>query len=226
MTGRVSVGRAARLLCAAALLPSVVPAFGQTAAPPPPPQNPQPDAAELDPSAPLAPLPDLGVEWPDLNAKDRTEQSPATPNSPAQAAASLDEGGGQARYVWTIEGIGSVGNAEELLKAFRKQSALEADRKDPANAAQIGRRSRADADLLAQLLRSQGYYDAAVEPRTERVDGSLRVILAADPGQQYRFVSVDLPGLAAAGPEATKLRSAFAIQPGDPVIATDVIAAG
>jgi len=226
MTGRVSVGRAARLLCAAALLPSVVPAFGQTAAPPPPPQNPQPDAAELDPSAPLAPLPDLGVEWPDLKAKDTTEPSPATPNSPAQAAASLDEGGGQARYVWTIEGIAGVGNAEELLKSFRKQSALEADRKNPANAAQIGRRSRADADLLTQLLRSQGYYDAAVEPRTERADGGLRVVLAADPGKQYRFVTVDLPGLSAAGPDAAKLREAFAVKPGDPVIAADVIAAG
>ena len=66
-----------------------------------------------------------------------------------------------------VEGLAAIGNSEELLKAFRKQSALEADRKDPANAAQIGRRSRADADLLAEMLRSQGYYDAVVEPRTE-----------------------------------------------------------
>jgi translocation and assembly module TamA len=172
-------------------------------------------------------MPDLGVEWPDLNAKEAPDvTSPAVPNRDDRAAASLDEGGGEARYVWMIEGIGSIGNAEELLKAFRQQSALEADRKDPANAAQIGRRSRADADLLAQLLRSQGYYDAAVEPRTERADGGLRIVLAADPGQQYRFVTVDLPGLAAAGPEAAKLRDAFAVKPGDPVIASDVIAAG
>ena len=52
------------------------------------------------------------------------------------------------------------------------------------------------------------------------------MVLAADPGQQYRFVSVDLPGLAAAGPEAAKLRDAFAVKAGDPVIAADVIAAG
>ena len=171
-------------------------------------------------------MPDLGVDWPDVNAKEATEPAPAIPNAKVKSAASLDESGGEARYIWMIEGIGSVGNAEELLKAFRKQSALEADRKDPANAAQIGRRSRADADLLAQLLRSQGYYDAAVEPRTERVDGGLRVVLAADPGQQYRFVTVDLPGLAEAGPEASKLRDAFAVKAGDPVIAADVIAAG
>jgi translocation and assembly module TamA len=35
-----------------------------------------------------------------------------------------------------------------------------------------------------------------------------------------------LPGLSAAGPEAEKLRQAFAIKSGDPVIAQDVIAAG
>lgn len=230
MTGWGSVGRAARLLCAAALLPSIIaPAIAQTAAAAPQtpsPQSPQPDAAELDPSAPLAPLPDLGVDWPDLNSKDTTGPVPTRPDTSAQATASLDEGGGQARYLWAIEGIAGVGNAEELFKSFRQKSALEADHKNPANAAQIGRRSRADADLLTQLLRSQGYYDAAVEPRTERVDGGLRVVLAAEPGLQYRFVTVDLPGLTAAGSNAAKLREAFGVKAGDPVIAADVIAAG
>ena len=216
------MGRGARLLCAAAVLP-LIPTISVAPPPSPQQQSPPPDAAELDPSAPLAPLPGLGVEWPDLNAKDQAAPTAATPTT---AAPSIDEAGGDIRYGWTIEGISGVGNAEDLLTAFRKQSALEADRKDPANAAQIGRRSRADADLLAELLRSQGYYDAVVEPHTERAAGGLRVILSADPGQQYRFVSVDLPGLAAAGPEAAKLRAAFAVQPGDPVIAADVIAAG
>jgi translocation and assembly module TamA len=171
-------------------------------------------------------MPDLGVEWPDLNLKDQGASAPATVKGQAIAARSLDEGGGAIRYTWAIEGIAGIGNAEDLLKAFRQQSALEADRKDAANAAQIGRRSRADADLLTQLLRAQGYYDALVDPRTERVDGSIRVLLAVDPGQQYRFVTVDLPGLAAAGPDAAKLRDAFAVKAGDPVIAADVIAAG
>jgi translocation and assembly module TamA len=224
MTGRGSSGHTARLLCAAAILPFVpAPAYSQTA-PQPPAQNRPP---ELDPSAPLAPLPDIGVAWPDLNAKDQAPPATAvTTKGQAVAAPSLDEGGGQIRYNWAIEGITSLGNAEELLKAFRQQSALEADRKDAANAAQIGRRSLADADLLTQLLRAQGYYDAVVEPRTERSGGTIRVVLTADPGEQYRFVTVDLPGLAAAGPETTKLREAFAVKAGDPVIASDVIAAG
>jgi translocation and assembly module TamA len=65
-----------------------------------------------------------------------------------------------------------------------------------------------------------------VDPRTERSDGMLRVILTADPGVQYRFASVELPGLDAAGADAARLRKAFAVEAGDPVIAQDVIAAG
>src|SRR4051794_18621093 len=220
MTGRGSAWGAARLLCAAAMLPLASTALAQTVQPEP--QPPPPDAAELDPSAPLAPLPDLGVEWPDLNTKDTTAQAPAA----AATAQASDEGASQIHYTWILEGLAGVGNAEDLLKAFKQQSALEADRKNPANAAQIGRRSRADADLLAELLRSQGYYDAVVEPRTERVGARLQVVLTADPGQQYRFASVELPGLEAAGEDAAKLRDVFGVRSGDPVIAQDVIGGG
>jgi len=172
-------------------------------------------------------MPDLGVAWPDLNIPDTTAP-PQTAPSPGQAAAGvpLDEGTGEIRYTVAVEGLSEVGPFADLLAAFHKQSALEADRKKPANAAQIGRRSSADADLLTQLLRSQGYYDAVVEPRTEQSGNLLRVVLAADPGEQYKFASVELPGLDAAGEDASKLRSAFAVHAGDPVIAQDVIAAG
>jgi translocation and assembly module TamA len=208
---------AARLLCAAATTAlACAPALAQNVPPAPP------DAAEFDPNAPLEPLPDLGVDWPDLNAKDTT----APPSSESIAPTPSDETAGDMRYVWGVEGLGALGNAVDLLTAFRKQSALEADRKDPANAAQIGRRSRADADLLTELLRSQGYYDAVVEPSTERSGAVLRVILTADPGPQYRFASVELPGIEAAGVDTGKLRTAFGVAAGDPVIAQDVIAGG
>jgi translocation and assembly module TamA len=222
MTGRGwSVG-AVRLLCAAgcaALFSS--PALGQTAPAPPP-----PDPGELDPNAPLAPLPDLGVDWPDLDAKDSTLPAQSETSATEAAPAETTDATGTLRYAVEVDGLASVGSAEELLAAFRKQSTLEAEHKDPANAAQIGRRASADADLLAELLRSQGYYDAVVEPRTERNGNVLRVILAAEPGAQYRFASVELPGLDQAGEHAAKLRAAFAVKAGDPVIATDVIAAG
>jgi translocation and assembly module TamA len=171
-------------------------------------------------------MPDLGIPWPELNAKDTAPAAePTTATTPrSKTSHAIASGVGDIRYTVSLEGL--PGDVEELTRQFRAQSALEAERKDPANAAQIGRRAEADADLLTQLLRSQGYYDANVEARTEKAGDALRVILVADPGQQYRFASVQLPGLDAAGPDAAKLRSAFAVQAGDPVIAADVIAAG
>jgi translocation and assembly module TamA len=216
---------AARLLCAAAVA-ALVP--GLATAETVPPAQPPPDPAELDPSAPLDPMPDLGVAWPDLKAGD-TALPPAAPQASSQKKEKereLADGAGNIRYTVQVEGLAPIGSAEDLLRDFRKQSALEAEHKDPANAAQIGRRANADADLLEQLLRAQGYYDADVEPRTEKAGNQLKIVLAADPGQQYRFATVDLPGLDSAGPEAAKLRDAFAVAPGDPVIAADVIAGG
>jgi translocation and assembly module TamA len=229
MSGRGSRVGAARLLCAAAAAAFALPAQAQTAAPPAP-TSPVQDPAELDPSALLDPLPDLGVAWPELNAKETAAPPPAA--NPAvgtkkkEATTAVADAAGNIRYIVAVEGLASVGAAEELLHSFRQQSALEAERKKPANAAQIGRRASADADLLAELLRSQGYYDAAVEPSTEKVGGALRVVLTADPGAQYRFATVELPGLEAAGSNTGKLRDAFNVRAGDPVIATDVIAGG
>ena len=170
-------------------------------------------------------MPDLGVEWPELNADETapTQTAPAVGQEPQNQTA--DESGA-IRYTVKVEGLSPVGGSDELLAGFRKQSTLEAERKDPANAAQIGRRASADAELLTELLRSQGYYDAAVEPSTEHSGDALLVILTVDPGVQYRFASVELPGLDAAGPDSAKLRNAFAVKAGDPVIAQDVIAGG
>ena len=190
----------------------------------PPTPAPPPDAAELDPSAPLDPMPGLGIAWPELDARETAPPPAAAPTKRKGHAVAVTVG--DIRYTVQVEGLGSVGDSEELLRAFRQQSALEAERKDPANAAQIGRRANADADLLTQLLRADGYYDAAVEPRTEKVGNALSVVLTADPGSQYHFASVDLPGLDSAGPGAARLRDRFAVKAGDPVVATDVIAAG
>ena len=223
MIGRGSRLGAARLLCAAAALAFVPAAAWAQAAPPPPP----PDPAELDPDAPLDPMPGLGVAWPELKASDTTPPPPAMPvSTKRQAKRPQAVDGGDIRYTVQVEGLAAIGDAEGLLHDFRQQSALQAEHNDPANAAQIGRRASADADLLTQLLRAQGYYDADVEPRTEKVGNELHVVLTADPGSQYRFASVELPGIDAAGPDSARLRDAFAVTPGDPVIAGDVIAGG
>src|SRR5688500_2544033 len=220
MNRRGEVRKAARLLCAAAWsFALAAPAIAQP--------TPPPSSGDLDPSAPLDPLPDLGVEWPDPGAAD--EPAAPTPQDSAQqppeTPTAVAEGPAELRYAIAFEGLEKIGPDEELIRSFEAQSELHKDRDEAANAAQIDRRSRADAELLAELLRSQGYYDAEVVPRIERTGGALLVVLEAKPGEQYRFQSVELPGLDAAGAEAAKLREAFAVKPGDPVIAEDVIAA-
>ncbi|HEV2594667.1 MAG TPA: BamA/TamA family outer membrane protein [Sphingomicrobium sp.] len=240
MSGWVSRVGAARLLCAAAGLAFVSgEASGQTlpqpspSAPTPSTRPPSPNANEpidVDPNAPLAPLPDLGVSWPTLDTSVTQKPSEPAPTritgGTKRSGRAVLAGVGTTRYSVSVEGLASLGGSEDLLRTFRNQSALEAERKRSANAAQIGRRAEADADLLTQLLRSQGYYDAAVEPRTEKSGDALAVILTASPGQQYRFAAVELPGLEKAGVDSARLRDAFAVKAGDPVIAADVIAGG
>ena len=189
------------------------------------------DPAELDPAAPLDPMSDLGVAWPDMNVPDAAP-SP-DPNGraaapvAAEATASFEDGATARRATWSLSGIDRIDDVAALTAEFTKRSVLQGDRKDEANAAQVDRRARNDAELLAELLRAQGYYDASVEPRIETRTGAYAVDLAAVPGPRYRFESVELPGLdQAAGDEAATLREAFAVKAGDAVVADTVIAAG
>jgi len=202
----------ARLSCAAAALLVPCTAFAQQA---PPPSDP---SVPLDPNAPLDPMPDLDVEWPDMNV-DPVQASPEQKVEAVDPAV-------ERRYALAVEGVSGVDDAAAVMAAFDEASTLRKNSKEATNAAQIDRRSRADAALLTELLRSRGYYDAAVEPRIEPRGSDLFVVLNAEPGARYYFSSVELPGLDTAGEEAADLRKTFAVEPGDPVIAKDVIDAG
>src|SRR5687768_6677159 len=210
--------RAAASLAAIALIlfSSAALAQDEPASPPPDPMDEvnQP----LDPSAPLEPWPDLGVEWPDMEARDSI--IPDVPTTDAGDAAAART------YSYRIDGLGDV-DTIALLTQFRALSALEEYRGDPANAAQIDRRARADADLLAELMRAYGYYDAQVATRVDAAPGgAFAVALEVQPGPLYRFAEVSLPGLdEAAGPDAAALREAFDISAQDPVNAAEVGAA-
>jgi translocation and assembly module TamA len=188
---------------------------------PPPAAAQEPDPFEeldepLDPSAPLDPMPDIGVDWPDIEEGAEGEIADAPDTAIADAAS-------ERRYAVEIAGL-DAGLAAALRPRFDELSTLERNRRDPANAAQIDRRAREDADLLAELLRSRGYYDALVEARVEAAQaaGLVQVTLEAEPGPLYRFAEVRLPGLDAAGADAEALRTAFAVVANDPVDAAKV----
>ncbi len=220
--------RAAASLAALMLLSSPAAAAAQAGpaaddletAPQPPASDPFSDlAAPLDPSAPLEPWPDLEVDWPDM------EEAPGsgiadTPD-PAAADAAADR-----RYAYRIEGLDGVAT-ESLLAQFRELSTLEEYRDDPTNAAQIDRRARTDAELLGELLRAHGYYDALVTTRVESAPAAgYSVILVAETGPLYRFAEIRLPGLEeATGGDAPALREAFGVARDDPVDAQRVEAA-
>ena len=212
---QVVAGRhAAAMLAALACLLCQSPAWAQTTAPPEPAAPPPADPAELpplDPSAPLDPWPDLGVPWPELE-EDRGAEIPVTPDGNVAESATART------YSYRIEGLGEA-VSPGVLTQFRTLSTLEEYRRDPANAAQIARRARADAELLAELLRAYGHYDALVTSEVAADPaGAVVVTLNADPGPVFRFSEVSLPGLeSAAGEDAAALRQSFGIAPEDPV---------
>ncbi|HEU0066026.1 MAG TPA: autotransporter assembly complex family protein [Sphingomonas sp.] len=172
-----------------------------------------PPGAIVDPGSPLADLPEIGVAWPDL----------AT--APAATTDARTDAAAETRYTWTIEGIDAV--ATPLLRQrFDQLSTLSANDGEPANAAQLDRRAREDADLLVSLLRGAGYYDARVATRVEpvvRTGSKPAVVLVATPGVLYRFASVAIPGLAATGDQAAPLAEAFGVRPGAPVDADAIV---
>lgn len=187
--------------------------------PPPPPTEAAPpsvpDPSALDPNSPLAPLPELGVDWPDLNkieatgAEDKTTRTDITELT---------------RYDYRIEGVDGITDAL-FLQRFNSLSALKAHVGDPSNAAQIDRRAREDVTLLQTLLRGIGYYDARISSSISAESGKPRVTLLVEPGTQYKLETVTAPGLASAGEQASPLRDAFAVGANDPVDA-DKIAVG
>ena len=199
----------------AGLLAGAAPALAQDseAADPPPPGNFEP----LDPSAPLAPMPDLGVDWPEVADDPNVEE----------AAGSQPQSLRVLPYSVRISGLSGLASGEEISAAFDAASALRQDKEQRANAAQLELRSQADADLLRELLRSHGYYAASVAANIEGGTDAraLSVDLSVSAGALYRFDSVTLFGIDAAGADAGRLRAAFGLAEGDPVDAAKVIEA-
>jgi translocation and assembly module TamA len=167
----------------------------------------------LDPDSPLDPMTGLGVDWPDLAAQPG-EASAAAPGVTTDAGADL-------RYDVRFQGL-DLEQTELVTAQFNALSVLKSGAKRPANVAQIDRRAREDADLLAELLRSRGFYDAEVEPQVTPEAGRVLVTLSANPGDRYQFTAVEVRGLEGAPAQAEALREVFGIKPQDPVDAAAV----
>jgi translocation and assembly module TamA len=201
---RVSPRQAVFLTVAVSLLPLSA-ARGQTApatlvapSPPLPTATPAPPDA-TGPVGDLAPMPDLGVDWPD---PARIDAAPAASGPTEVKGISADK---LQHYRTALEGAESLGST--FRTRFDQLSALVANQGKPANAAQINRRAEDDEDLVRQLLAAQGHYDGRVvttvnsHPET----GETIVHEKVTPGEAYQFSAVSLPGLEAAGKEAPKL---------------------
>ena len=215
--GRAGPAAAFFVLTTAGALPCAgIRAAGAQTAPVPTqaPASPTADTPmSLDPNSPLASLPDIGVAWPDLAT---------SPMDPAATVAAVDANT-ESRYAWRIDGIDGINDAL-LRQRFAALSTLDANDHQAANAAQLDRRAREDADLLNSLLRAQGYYDSNVVTRVEP-GAKPMVVLSATPGTLYTFKGVTIDGIAAAGDKAAGLTTAFGIKPEDPVN-SDAIVAG
>jgi translocation and assembly module TamA len=198
---RIGVAAVAMLFSSMAAAQQPVPVLPTTSAP-----------GDLDPETPLAPLPDLGVDWPNLNVRDLLEATPDT------AVARPNE---TPRYSVQLVGIDAIPKARER---FDSLSVLRQNDGKPANVAQIDRRARDDVELLDAIMRSEGYYDAAVltdiKPATN--GGRVTVTLTVTPGAQFKFTGVEVKGVEASGNQRA-LETAFGIAAAKPVVAEDVI---
>ncbi|MFN7159749.1 MAG: outer membrane protein assembly factor, partial [Erythrobacter cryptus] len=210
-----------------------------------------PDGA--DPLAGVVPPPPAGLEgaldaaFADF-ALDLPEPLPPDPEADQQARAvlaapvlealpELAEAQIGPALVLGLPAAESFPERAEFITRFRALSRLEA-LDDKADAApQIAARARADEELLGDLLRTYGYYDGAVIRQLSggRRDGDAGGVDSAAaeepqvrfdviPGTRYRFGRIDLGGLGTlAEPDASRLRAAFAIQPGDPLHADRIL---
>lgn len=234
----------------------IAPAIAQETMPPARPDAANTDAAaaetdisamELDPNAPLAPLPDMGVDWPDMEQADRVvalepepgDTPPSAPGMPVpvieDTAATADDiapvlqvnDNSELRYTVQMEGLDDIVD-DRFEHRFNTLSVLKQGEDKAANTAQINRRLKEDDALIDRLMRAKGYYDARVRGELLPPAGDsarLRVQLEVTPGPLYLLSAVTLNGLTDAGTREATLRDAFGVAIGAPVDA-DVITEG
>jgi len=203
-----------------------------------------PSVEGVDQDLPLAPMPDLGVDWPDMGTPDTVAPLPPDPldvtgvdepqeevaaePGPEAAAGTAEfaDTGEERRYSVQLTGLDQVTDAQFEMR-FKELSVLREGEGKPANLAQINRRIKEDSQLLDRLLRAKGYYAARIRGSVSPPQpGGDKLIVGFDivPGVRYLLSSVDLQGVSAAGEREPMLRDAFPVHAGDPIDADAILA--
>lgn len=194
----------------------------------------------IDPGDPLVDDPAIQVAWPDetpipvpepLSAEDDIEFAEIDREffrgAPEMEVITL---GPELALGFPIEEEAFPLRAE-FAKRFEALSTVEElqDDDNDDNIAQLAARARADEELLAQLLRVYGYYDAQIirtvggtRQRDDAGENQANVRFDIVPGERYSFGAIDLGQLRQA-PDGPALRSAFGIETGDPLSSDAIV---
>lgn len=225
--------------------------------PPDPPEQPQSEPVEdaagqtgdLDPGMATPAILDVEAAFEQIGSAepDPLEPDPDRPTFADIAAPNLVELPKLAEYPLTDAltlGFpaeqGVFPEQADFITRFRALSAITALDSGAETVPQLAARARADAELLAQMLRTYGYYSGDVvrqlsggrrdfddEQRAETQDTAAqepKVRFDIIPGARFRFGKIDLGELESlAGADGDDLRAAFAIAPGDPLYADRII---
>ncbi|WP_371433543.1 autotransporter assembly complex family protein [Novosphingobium sp.] len=207
-----------------------------------------PQTADLPPFKPLDPDPDIALAQQQVDgavdALDGEQQQVESARNALIPDASLSHVGGQVDLAFSP--TDAFPERDELVSRFSGLSSLHSLDDDEDNLAQLTRRARSDRDLIVEILRTYGYYDAEVYqsivtpqseaaasaasasaeggngarrgPRRNAIDLS-KVVVRFDvvPGPQYRLAKIDLGDIAGTGADYKTLRAAFGVRVGDPV---------
>ncbi len=207
--------------------------------------GPSPMATQEDPvlaEFPMDPMPDISIDWPDElvlpNIARPQTADPAAFVGPDQTE--LLAGADAVQITVNSDLILSFpDNAvafpmrDAFVERFEALSTIQELSDAGENIAQLSARARADEELLAEMLRVYGYYDARISrsviaaPQgqdSEPADADGQVRFDIIPGARYSFGSVDLGSLQEA-PDYETLRAAFGIRGGDP-LSSDAIVTG
>ncbi|KUR70607.1 hypothetical protein AQZ52_15210 [Novosphingobium fuchskuhlense] len=199
-----------------------------------------PDATELPPITPLAPDADIGAAAEQAKAAGdalATDTDPGSGRGIGQIPdASLFPVSPQLTLAFPPE-ADILPEREAVTERFGMLAALRKFGNEEDNLAQLTRRARQDTDLLQQVLKVYGYYDAEVFQSTTGytapAEGSgpaptidlrkVGVRFDVRPGPRYTFSRISLGDIASAR-DAAVLTRAFALAPGDPVNSDRIVA--